>query len=69
MALIGTAVGIVLSLLLFRGLHTVLYGVQSTDFVTMGAVSALLLTVAFIASYVPAIRATKVDPVIALRNE
>jgi ABC-type lipoprotein release transport system permease subunit len=47
----------------------VLYGVESTDLVTMAAVSALLLTVAFVASYVPALRATKVDPVIALRNE
>jgi predicted permease len=69
MALIGTAVGIVLAFLLFRGLHSVLYGVQSTDLVTLTAVSALLLTVAFVASYVPALRATKVDPVVALRNE
>jgi putative ABC transport system permease protein len=69
MALIGTAVGIVLAFLLFRGLRTVLYGVQSTDLATLAAVSALLLTVAFIASYVPALRATKVDPVVALRNE
>jgi len=69
MAIIGTIVGIALAFLLFRGLHTVLYGVQSTDLVTLAAVSALLLTVAFIASYVPALRATKVDPVIALRNE
>jgi ABC-type antimicrobial peptide transport system permease subunit len=69
MALIGTVIGIVLALLLFRGLHTVLYGVQSTDIGTMAAVSGLLLTVAFVASYVPALRATRVDPVIALRNE
>jgi ABC-type antimicrobial peptide transport system permease subunit len=69
MALIGTAVGVVLAFLLFRGLRSVLYGVQSTDLATMAAVSALLLSVAFIASYVPALRATKVDPVIALRNE
>jgi ABC-type lipoprotein release transport system permease subunit len=47
----------------------VLYGVQSTDLVTLTVVSALLLTVAFVASYVPALRATKVDPVVALRNE
>jgi predicted permease len=69
MALIGTAVGIVLAFLLFRGLRTVLYGVQSTDLATLAAVSVLLLTVAFVASYVPALRATKVDPVVALRNE
>jgi predicted permease len=69
MALIGTGVGVVLAFLLFRGLRTVLYGVQSTDIATLVAVSAVLLTVAFIASYVPALRATKVDPVVALRNE
>jgi predicted permease len=69
MALIGTAMGIVLAFLLFRGLRTVLYGVQSTDLATLAAVSVLLLAVAFVASYVPALRATKVDPVVALRNE
>jgi predicted permease len=69
MALIGTVVGIVLSFLLFRGLSSVLYGVKSTDFVTLGAVSAILLAVAFAASYVPALRATRVDPVVALREQ
>jgi macrolide transport system ATP-binding/permease protein len=69
MAFVGTAVGIVLAFLLFRGLHTMLYGVESTDLATLTAVSALLLTVAFVASYVPALRAAKVDPVVALRNE
>jgi predicted permease len=69
MALIGTAVGIVLSFLLFRGLSSFLYGVKSTDFVTLGAVSAILLGVAFAASYVPALRATRVDPVVALREQ
>jgi predicted permease len=69
MALIGTAVGIVLSFLLFHGLGSMLYGVKSTDFVTLSAVSAMLLFVAFVASYVPAIRATRVDPVIALREQ
>jgi predicted permease len=69
MALIGTAVGIVLSFLLFRGLSSVLYGVKSTDFVTLGVVSAILLAVAFAASYIPALRATRVDPVVALREQ
>jgi predicted permease len=69
MALIGTAIGIVLAFLLFRGLHSVLYGVASTDLVTLAAVSALLLAVAFVASYIPALRATQVDPVIALREQ
>jgi predicted permease len=69
MALIGTGVGIVLSFLLFRGLGTVLYGVKSTDLLTLSAVSALLLGVAFVASYIPALRATRVDPVVALREQ
>jgi predicted permease len=69
MALIGTGVGIALSFLLFRGLSSVLYGVKSTDLVTLTAVSAMLLAVAFFASYIPALRATHVDPVIALREQ
>lgn len=69
MALIGTAVGIILSFLLFRGLSSVLYGVKSTDLVTLTAVSAMLLAVAFAASYIPALRATHVDPVVALREQ
>ncbi len=69
MALIGTGVGIVLAFLLFRGLHSVLYGVKSTDVVTLAGVSTLLLVVALAASYVPALRATRVDPVVALREE
>jgi predicted permease len=69
LALIGTGVGLVLSLLLFRGLSVVLYGVKSFDLLTLSSVSALLLFVAFAATYVPAIRATRVDPVIALREQ
>jgi predicted permease len=69
MALTGTGVGIVLAFLLFRGLHSVLYGVESTDIVTLASVSALLLLVAFVASYVPALRATQMDPIAALREE
>jgi predicted permease len=69
MALIGTAVGIVLSFLLFLALGSVLYGVKSTDLVTLSAVSAMLLAVAFMASYIPALRAARVDPVVALREQ
>jgi predicted permease len=69
MAVIGTSIGIALAFLLFRVLHSVLYGVESTDLVTLAAVSMLLLAVAFAASYVPALRATRVDPVVALREE
>jgi predicted permease len=69
MALIGISLGILLSLLLFRGLNAVLYGVKSTDPLMLTAVSAMLLAVAFIASCVPALRATRVDPVVALREQ
>jgi ABC-type lipoprotein release transport system permease subunit len=46
-----------------------LYGVQSTDLVTLALVSSLLLMVAFTASCVPALRAARVDPVVALREQ
>jgi putative ABC transport system permease protein len=69
MSLTGTAIGIVLAFLLFRGLHSVLYGVASTDLATLAAVSTLLLAIAFVASYIPALRATQVDPVVALREQ
>jgi predicted permease len=69
MALIGITVGIVLSSLLFRGLNAVLYGVKSTDPFILTAVSAMLLAVAFLASFVPGLRATRVDPAVALREQ
>jgi predicted permease len=69
MALIGSAIGIVLSLVVFRALGTVLYGVRAFDPVTLISVSLLLVAVAFVASYIPALRATHVDPVVALRDE
>jgi predicted permease len=68
MALIGTGVGLVLALVLFRALGALLYGVKSFDPLTLSSVSLLLLAVAFVASYIPAMRATHVDPVVALRE-
>jgi ABC-type lipoprotein release transport system permease subunit len=53
----------------FRAIRSVLYGVRSTDLLTMSSVSLLLLAVAFLASYIPAMRATRIDPVVALRDE
>lgn len=69
MAVIGSGIGIVLSLVVFRALGTVLYGVSVFDPLTLTSVSSLLIAVAFIASYIPALRATHVDPVVALRDE
>ncbi len=69
LTLIGVGIGILLAGVLLRGLRAVLYGVGFTDLPVFGIVSALLLAVAFIATYVPARRATKVDPMVALRFE
>jgi putative ABC transport system permease protein len=53
LSLIGTGVGVTLAFLMLRAMRSVLYGVGSTDFPTLGAVSLLLLAVAFVASYIP----------------
>jgi len=48
---------------------SLLYGVTATDYITFGSVSALLIGIGLAASYLPARRATKVNPMIALRSE
>jgi putative ABC transport system permease protein len=69
LVLTGVAVGIFASLGLTRLLGTMLYGVQATDVVTYTGVVGLLVVAAAFASYIPARRAMKVDPMIALRYE
>jgi predicted permease len=66
---IGLAAGLAGALALGRVLSGLLFGVSSTDALTMGAVSAVLLIVAAAACYVPALRATRSDPLVALRYE
>ena len=65
----GLAVGLVASFGLTRVMSSLLYRVGSNDPLTLMVVSAILTVVAVLASYVPARRATKVDPLVALRCE
>ncbi len=65
----GVAIGIVGALALTRLMETLLFGVTPTDPLTFAAVSTLLAAIAAVASYVPARRATRVDPVRVLRQE
>ncbi len=66
---IGVVIGLVLAASGMPLAKSLLYNVSPFDPVTFSAVSTFLLMVAFVASYIPALRATKVDPVIALRGE
>jgi predicted permease len=66
---IGVAIGLVGALAATRVLGALLYGVSPTDPVTLGAVTALLVALAALASFAPARRAARVDPVEALRSE
>jgi ABC-type antimicrobial peptide transport system permease subunit len=65
----GVAIGVGLALVLTRYLATLLYGVNTRDAWTFCSVAFLLIAVSLLASYIPALRATRVDPVNALRCE
>jgi ABC-type antimicrobial peptide transport system permease subunit len=69
LTLIGVSIGIGSGFALTHFLSSLLYGVKPNDPSTFVAVALLLIAVAFLASYIPAWRAAKVDPMIALRYE
>ena len=69
LAVTGAAIGLVASLVLTRLMRSLLFQVTPTDWFTFVIVSVVLLTVALLACYIPARRATRVDPLVALRYE
>jgi ABC-type lipoprotein release transport system permease subunit len=69
LALSGVMIGLAAAFLLTRLIRSLLFGVEATDPITFAAISLLLLLIALLASYIPAQRATRIDPMVSLRCE
>jgi putative ABC transport system permease protein len=69
LAVAGAAIGIVCAVIVSHLMATLLYGVKPTDPLSFGGVAALFVGVALLACYLPARRAMKIDPMVALRHE
>jgi putative ABC transport system permease protein len=69
LAVFGLAIGLAGALLATRVLQTLLFGVHAYDLSTFALIGFLLASVALLASFLPALRATRVDPMVALRYE
>ncbi len=69
LTVVGVACGLVASVLLTRSLRSLLFGVTPVDPVTYAVIASVLMAVALFACYVPARRATEIDPIEALRAE
>jgi len=69
MALLGIVIGAAVGFVVTRLMRDLLFGVRAGDPITFAGVAVLLAAVTMLASYVPAGRATKIDPMVALRYE
>jgi predicted permease len=69
LALSGVLIGVVASFVLGRLVSGMLFGVTATDPVTFSAIAGLLILIALIASFIPALRAARIDPMVSLRSE
>jgi ABC-type antimicrobial peptide transport system permease subunit len=69
MTCIGLLAGLLAALMLTRLMETLLFDISPNDPATLAGVTALILAVATVASLVPALRATRVDPIVALKDE
>jgi ABC-type antimicrobial peptide transport system permease subunit len=69
LATIGLAIGLVVSIAVTRLMRSLLFGVSPTDPATILAVSIMLVVVALAASFLPAYRASRIDPILAIRQD